>query len=224
MLYIIPTPIGSLSELSPQISELLSTVSYIASEDPRSTQRLLTALSISSRAKILHIHEKNEFEQLPMVLTLLKNGESIAMMSEAGMPGLQDPGMLLIQQCAQRQLPYQVIPGPSAVTTAVVAAGIPFDSFSFTGYFPRKDGDKAKLLSHYTSLKGKHLLVFFESPHRIDKTLKWLAANHPLSHLVICREMGKVHEQIHRGSPEELLAFDYKGEMTVVLSLRTLSH
>ncbi|KXK08146.1 MAG: Ribosomal RNA small subunit methyltransferase I [Microgenomates bacterium OLB22] len=223
MLYIIPTPIGSLSELSPQIYELLTNVSYIACEDPRSLQRLLTTLSITSQAKILHIHQKNEFEQLPFLISLLERGEAIALMSDAGLPGLQDPGMLLIHQCAMKGLPYSVIPGPSAITTAVVAAGIHFDSFSFSGYFPRKDGDKARLLAQYSNIKGKHLLVFFESPHRIKHTLGWFNDMYPFAELIVCRELGKLHEHVHRGSVTELQKQDYKGEMTIVLSISSLT-
>lgn len=216
MLYLCATPIGNLQDVTLRVLEVLKSAEVVACEDTRHTRLLLDRYGI--RAQLVSFHDHNEEQRLAALLPLLRAGKDVALVSDAGMPGLSDPGFSLVRACVAAGLPVTALPGPSAVSTALVLSGLPADRFAFVGFLARS---KAKLVQEVAAFDGTGAaLVAFESPRRIRASLAALGERWPERRLAVCRELTKVHEEVVRGTAEEvsaILAEPVRGEIVVVL-------
>lgn len=200
MLTIVPTPIGNLADITLRALETLKTADWIACEDTRHTKRLLDHYQITGR--LMAIHDHNEDKQIPEVIAKLTNGESIALVSDAGMPLVSDPGYRVLRAVRQAELPVTVLPGASAPVTALVASGLPPYPHRFSGFLPVKKGKRSKELA--AALARPETAIFFESPHRIQSTLELMTALAPEQHVVVARELTKKFETIHAAPAKDL--------------------
>ena len=221
MLYVCATPIGNLDDVSPRVLAALGAVELIAAEDTRRTRRLLSRFDLHTPLTSLFAH--NEAEKTERVLGLLRQGRDVALVTDAGMPGVADPGARLVARAAAEGLPLTVLPGPSAVTTALVASGLAGDEgFRFVGYLPRRAADLARSAAQWR--RGGGVVVAFESPRRLAASLARLAVLIPGARAAVCRELTKVHEEVLRGSLDDLAAEiaareEVRGEVTLVVDL-----
>ena len=218
-LYIVTTPIGNLEDITLRALRILGEVDLIAAEDTRHTRKLLSHFDISTRMVSYHIH--NEHRKTEQLLDQIDDGLKIAMVSDAGTPGIADPGFLLVREAVKRGIEPIVIPGVSSVIFAAAAAGLPIDKFSFYGFLPVKSGRKANTLKKIAEIG--YTAVIFESPHRITKTLNAIANEiGPETPVAVVREATKLHEEILRGPAAELAATHaerkWKGECVIVIS------
>lgn len=224
MLYIVGTPIGNLDDLSIRQAKTIASVDVILTEDTRSTGKLLERIKSSFSfdrnpdQRLISYYKEKEFEKLPEVLDLIKGGKNIALISESGMPLISDPGSLLVKELIKRNIKFEVIPGPNAAVTALVHSGFNITNFTFLGFLPKKESQIKKLFSAIRP-SNHSTIVFYESPNRINNTLKILDELFPTSEVVIARELTKKFEEIIRGKPKNLIGKKYKGELTVVLYL-----
>ncbi len=215
MLRVCPTPIGNLGDITLRVLEVLRAADLIAAEDTRRTRQLLTRYGISK--PLVSFYEHNELNRLPELLERLRRGEEIALVSDAGMPGICDPGYSLISAALDERLDVEVLPGPSALDTALVASGFATDSFVFLGYLPRKQGEMAKALAFIAA--QNRTCVAYESPHRLARTLTAAANVLGDSRVAVCRELTKKFGEVSRGSAGELAANlpeKVKGEIVLV--------
>ncbi len=228
MLYIVGTPIGNLFDLSLRQAETLISADLVLAEDTRSAQTLLSKapalFKLQSRVdqKIISYYKENEFEKLPEILEILRLNKSVVLISESGMPLISDPGYLLLKEVIKQGLAYTVIPGPTALVTALVHSGFKSKSFMFLSFLPKKESELKQIIEKIikvNKLDKKTVFIFYESPKRINKTLTLLDQNVPEAEVVICREITKKFEEIARGKPKELLERNYKGEITVILKI-----
>lgn len=219
MLYLVPTPIGNLEDITVRAIEVLKSVDYILAEDTRKTQILLRHYEIDARTTSYHQH--NEKKKLKAVLTHLKEGKKVALVSDAGMPGISDPGFLLVRACTEEDIIVSSLPGPNALTAALVASGLPSDQFYFAGFLPHKKGRKKKWENLATR---KETIIAYESPYRIEKFLMECGTYLGDDRLVcIARELTKIHEEYIRGTVSEVKDIldereSIKGEMVVVIA------
>jgi 16S rRNA (cytidine1402-2'-O)-methyltransferase len=217
-LYIVATPIGNLGDITLRARDCLAGVDTIACEDTRHSGVLLQHLGI--RKPLLSIHEHNEASRSAQLIGELQTGRSAAYISDAGMPGVSDPGQRLVNACIRAGVTVEVIPGPSAVTTALIGSGFPADAFFFGGFLPVKSGQRERALTK--ALEREETTVFFESPHRIDGTLEMLARIAPESLICVARELTKKFEEFRRGSAAEVhahyRAHPAKGEICLVIA------
>ena len=217
MLYLVATPIGNLGDISGRALEILRTVDLIAAEDTRHSGNLLKHFEI--KARLTSYHQHNEARRTAELIEELSAGRSIALITDAGMPGVSDPGHRLLRACIERGLPYSVIPGPSAVLTALIGSGFDSSQFFFGGFLPVKSGQRERELTH--AAERPETTVFFESPHRLLKTLD--AATRILSDRKLCvaRELTKQFEEYRIGDAATLLthysAHPPKGEIALVI-------
>ncbi|MFJ4102331.1 16S rRNA (cytidine(1402)-2'-O)-methyltransferase [Amycolatopsis japonica] len=214
------TPLGDVRDASPRLSEALATADVIAAEDTRRLRSLTAALDVSPVGRVVSFYEDVETARLPKLLKSLQAGETVLLVTDAGMPSVSDPGFRLVAACVEADVPVTCLPGPSAVTTALALSGLPCDRFCFEGFAPRKPGERAKWLG---SLKDEpRTAVFFESPHRLASTLADAAdVLGPERRAAVCRELTKTYEEVKRGTLPELAAWaaeGVKGEITVVLA------
>ncbi|MEX0620656.1 MAG: 16S rRNA (cytidine(1402)-2'-O)-methyltransferase [Solirubrobacterales bacterium] len=205
-LTVCPTPIGNMDDVSKRVREALVGADYIACEDTRRTGRLLELMEISPRPRLVSNHEGNEASRATELVKRIERGDRIALVSDAGMPAISDPGYRLIRACIDRGLEIVVLPGPSVVPVALVASGLPSNRWRFEGFLPKRAGEMERVLNSVETV------VAFESPRRISKTLAALAAIAPEREAAVCREMTKLHEEVSRGTLSEL-ALRYKGEV-----------
>jgi 16S rRNA (cytidine1402-2'-O)-methyltransferase len=217
-LYLVATPIGNLEDISLRALRILGEVALIAAEDTRHTRKLLTHHKISAR--MVSLHEHNEQAQTPSLLARLQSGESIAVVSDAGTPGLSDPGTALVNAAAAAGIPVITIPGPNAFIAALVVSGLPPTPVTFLGFLPSTQGERQRVLETVRSLP--HTLVFYEAPHRLLETLQALCAVWGEGRqAAVAREMTKVHEEVLRGSLRDALeyfsAHPPRGEFTLVV-------
>lgn len=216
---LVPTPIGNLGDITHRAVEALQQADIIACEDTRHTSRLLAHLEISGK-KLVSLHDHNEARRIPELLDAVGEGQTVAVVSDAGMPAVSDPGYRLIQACLEADAPFVVLPGPSAVLTALVGSGFPVHSFQFHGFLPVKKGKRLKAMT--AGLEADGTTLFFESPHRILSTLEILAEHHPDARVCVARELTKKFETYHRGTAPELLAHFQshppKGEIVLLLT------
>jgi len=214
-LFVVGTPIGNLEDLSQRVIRVLREADRIAAEDTRHTKKLLTHLGI--HGKPLESIESHQIAaRVEGLVARLLNGESIALVTDAGMPGVSDPGSLLVRAARERGVRVESVPGPSAVTTAVAASGLVDGPFRFVGFLPRKGSSRAEALEliRYTA----EAVVLFEAPSRAQRTLADLAANQPTRECCVGRELTKLHEEFVWGTLSELSARDsWRGELTLVL-------
>lgn len=219
MLSIVSTPIGNLEDITLRAIRTLKEADFVVAEDTRHSGILLKKYDI--KTPLLSFHSHSSESQLEKLLELLRDGKNLALISDAGTPGISDPGYLLIKNVVENNIPLTVIPGPSAVITAVVASGLPCHRFLYLGYLPLKKGRK-KLLAELKEIP--YTVVFYEAPHRLLKTLEELHAVLGAERkIAICREMTKVFEEIFRGTlAEAKVHFELKkprGEFTIVIGV-----
>lgn len=227
MLYIVSTPIGNLDDLSIRQAKTLINSDIILAEDTRSAKILLDAikdrfpkLTVNHLQLTISYYKEKEFEKLPEVIEWLKQSKNISLISESGTPLLNDPGYLLVKACIKEEIPFAVIPGPSAVINSLILSGFNPKEFLFFGFFPKKQGQKLHYINIMESVKKlvpDCVFVFYESSQRINETLRYIDTSKLNVEIVICREMTKKFEEIIRGKAEELLKRNYKGELTVVI-------
>lgn len=219
-LYIAATPIGNLGDVTYRLAELLKTVDIIACEDTRKAQFLLSHLGIQPAGRLVSFFEHNEEQRLRQLVTELKSGSRVLMISDAGMPSVSDPGYVLVRAAIENEIAFTVLPGPSAVTTALVASGIEVDRFTFEGFLSRKAGERKEQLRRL--LSEERTMVFFESGHRITETIDaMLEVFGEERSVAICRELTKTYEEIFRGTLSEAVEYasrDVRGEITIVLA------
>ena len=216
-LYLVPTPIGNLADLTDRARQILSQSNRILAEDTRRTQKLLQYIGI--KKSLISCHEYNEKRRIQSVILAIKNGEALSLVSDSGMPTLSDPGFPLVRSLIAEGIHVEALPGASVVPTALAVSGLPTDRFIFEGFFPRAKGKAKKLAESWK--EEKRTIIFFESPYRIAKTLNLLFEILSNRKLVICRELTKLHEEIIRSDLETLSKESknrqWKGEITVVL-------
>ena len=218
MLSLVGTPIGNLSDASPRVLDTLWQADVLLCEDTRVTSKLLARFGI--RVPLERCDENVIGRRAAAVLDRVAEGGRVAFVSDAGMPGVSDPGQRLVDEALDRGLPVEVIPGPSAVTCALVASGLAMDHFFFEGFLPRKTGERARRLSALAAVPGA--LVIYESPHRVTATLDAIAEAFPARRVALVRELTKVHEECVRGRAPELAGRvrergELKGECVVVV-------
>jgi 16S rRNA (cytidine1402-2'-O)-methyltransferase len=218
ILYVVSTPIGNLDDITLRALRTLRDVDLIAAEDTRRTRKLLSRFDIHT--PLVSYFEHNEFKRMDKLLSHLKGGKDIALVSDAGTPGISDPGYRLIQEAIKRDMPVIPIPGPSAAIAALSVAGLPTDSFTFIGFLPRKGGKRKKLLDKMADSSWTSIL--YESPHRLMKTLGELLAACGDRQIVVTRELTKAFEEVIRGAISEVIDIlkgrRIKGEITIVLA------
>jgi 16S rRNA (cytidine1402-2'-O)-methyltransferase len=213
-LVVCPTPIGNLEDVTLRVLGALRDADVVACEDTRHTRVLLDRHGISAR--LVSLHEHNERERARELVERIRGGEVVALVSDAGTPLVSDPGFALVRECLAAGVAVDVLPGPSAVLTALVASGMPTESWRFVGFLPRKAAERERLLE-----RAEETLVAFESPRRLAATLAQLAALDPERPLAVCRELTKLHEEVRRGSAADL-AEHYResaprGEVVIVV-------
>jgi 16S rRNA (cytidine1402-2'-O)-methyltransferase len=219
MIFLVPTPIGHLADMTFRAVQTLREVDWIAAEDTRQTVKLLRHYQIENRMVPLHQH--NEHHKIPALLDNLKaSGQRMAYVTDAGMPGISDPGFLIVREALARQIPVQALPGPTAVIPALVASGLPCDRFVFEGFLPVQKGRKTRILALQSEART---IVLYESPHRIRQTLQGLAeVLGPERQACIARELSKLHEEFLRGTLAELISHyeihTPKGEYVLVVA------
>ena len=214
-LYVVGTPIGNLEDLSPRAARVLGEVSLVAAEDTRVARRLLNHLG--ARPRLLSFNEHNWRERLEPVLRALADGD-VALVSDAGMPGVSDPGRELVAAAATHGFRVESVPGPSAVTTALAVSGLPADAFQFLGFLTRRRRERQRLL--HEAAASPLTQVAFEAPHRLRATLEDVALAFGDRPVAVCRELTKLHEEVFRGSaPEALEHFQSpRGEFVLVIA------
>ena len=218
MLYLIATPIGNLGDITYRAVETLESCDEVWCEDTRQTAKLLNHLAI--KKPLVTCHEYTQKEKAPQLLEKLRAGLSIAYVSDAGMPGISDPGAVLVQACMAAGLPYTVLPGPSAVLTAAVLSGLSLARFTFFGFLPREGRPRAKALADLVACGCTAIL--YESPHRVKDTLRDVLAAAGDCSCALVRELTKVHESCHRGLITEVLPGlpdEVKGECVLLFSI-----
>jgi 16S rRNA (cytidine1402-2'-O)-methyltransferase len=213
-LVVCPTPIGNLEDVTLRVLSALREADVVACEDTRRTRKLLDRYGVS--ATLVSYHEHNEDRRAAELVARMQAGETVALVSDAGMPLVSDPGFVLVRACVAAGLAVEVLPGPSAAIAALVASALPADQWRFAGFLPRKKGDLRRALS-----EAGGTVVAFESPRRVPGTLALLAELDPEREVAVCRELTKIHEEVVRGTAAEL-AERYssgppKGEVVLVL-------
>lgn len=219
ILYIVPTPVGNLADMTYRAVEVLRSVDLILAEDTRTSSILLQHYGIEGR--VLSHHKFNEHQTSAQIKKqILEEGLSVALISDAGTPGISDPGFLLVRECAAEGIEVQTLPGATACIPAIVSSGLPCDRFCFEGFLPQKKGRSTRL----EALKEEtRTMIFYESPYRLVKTLEQFAeAFGPDRACCVSREISKLHETHHRGTITELLNYFYenepKGEIVITLA------
>lgn len=218
-LYLVPTPIGNLGDMTFRAVETLQTVDLIAAEDTRNTQKLLNHFQIETHQ--ISFHEHNTAERIPEFVTKLKAGISIAQVSDAGMPSISDPGKELVKACVSENIPVVPLPGANAGLTALIASGIEPQPFYFYGFLPRKDKEQRAELKQLAQVRVTS--IYYEAPHRIKKTLKnFVSEFGPNRQAALGRELTKKHEEFIRGTLAELLQWaneeQIRGEFVIIVA------
>lgn len=218
-LIIVGTPIGNLGDLTPRVAQAFEAADAICCEDTRVTSKLLAHLGISR--PLVRCDENVIASRSPELIGRMLAGDVIAFASDAGMPSVSDPGQVLVDAAREAGVDVEVIPGPSACVTALVASGIPCEHFYFEGFLPRKHGERVRRLSQLAAIPGA--LLFYESPHRVAASLEALAEVFPARQVALCRELTKLHEEVLRARAPYLLEQvrergELKGEMVLVVA------
>ncbi len=224
-LYVVSTPIGNRGDFTQRAVETLAKVNCLVAETPLVSKHLLHFLNVRTKL-IIPFRENNRLHQLPKIIKLLQEGKTCALVSDAGYPLIADPGLMLVQAIIAKQIPMEVIPGPSAILTALVASGFSAQRFAFLGYFPRHSRQREKFWQTLLALKeiGLTSVIFFEVPSRLLSTLYFLNRKNNKLKLAIAKELTKPFAHVYRGDVETLLPqFERekpRGEFTVVLGLK----
>ena len=217
-LFVVPTPIGNLGDITLRSIEVLKSADLILAEDTRTSSKLLKHYDIDTPVESFHMH--NEHKKLESIINKLRTDFEIALISDAGTPGISDPGFLLVRECINNEVEVECLPGPTAFVPALVSSGLPCDRFSFEGFLPVKKGRTKRLKELSTETKT---MVFYESPHRILKTLYDLSNYFDVeSQISVSRELTKLYEETFRGTIKESVEHfeknKTKGEFVIVLS------
>ncbi|MDZ8173281.1 16S rRNA (cytidine(1402)-2'-O)-methyltransferase [Microbacterium xanthum] len=219
MIILAATPIGNLGDASSRLVEALEQAPTIAAEDTRTTVRLLAALGVANRPQMIALHDHNEKERAADLVEMARTGD-VLVLSDAGMPTVSDPGFGVVAAAAAAGIGVTVIPGPSAVVTALAVSGLPTDRFTFEGFVPRKPGERARTLAALDA--EPRTMVFFESPSRTAATLHAMVeAFGEDRRVAVCRELTKLHEQVVRGTSAEVAAWadeGVRGEVVIVVA------
>src|SRR5207245_6264106 len=217
MLYVIATPIGNLGDITLRALEVLKSVDLVAAEDTRHSGLLMKHFGI--KKPFISYHEHNEAKRTAELVERLAAGENVALIADAGTPGLSDPGLRLVRECIQRELSFTIIPGPSSILTALVGSGFSTERFSFRGFLPVKTGRRERELR--AAAESDETTIFFESPYRLTKTLAACIDVIPDRQLCIARELTKKFEEFRLGTARELFAYYQahppKGEIVLVV-------
>ena len=200
-LFVVGTPIGNLEDLTPRAARVLGQVDLVAAEDTRVTRRLLNHLGV--KTTLVSYNENNRRERLPTLLEALASGD-VALVTDAGMPGISDPGTELVAKAADEGAAVEAVPGPSAVTTAIAVSGLPGNDFLFLGFLPRKRRERLSRLRD--QVDSPHTLVMFEAPHRVLAALADISEALGDRRISVCRELTKLHEEVFRGTVNEAIA------------------
>lgn len=223
MLYLVSTPIGHLDDLSSRALTILIQCSFIIAEDTNRTQKLLSHYDVSTPTT--SYHEDSSAQKRKQLIKRIQSENPAAYVSDAGNPAIQDPAPGLVKDAVQHDITVRVVPGPSAVTTALASSGFKARQFTFSGYPPRADDTRLQWLK--SRCKSSEILVLFESPHRLKDTLQTLRNNQPNLPLVLCKELTKTHETIYRGTAQEVYREianqQVRGEYTMVLDTRQVN-
>ncbi len=218
MLYVVATPIGNLGDITLRAMEVLKSVDLLAAEDTRHSGLLMKHFGI--KKPFISYHEHNEARRTAELIERLAVGENVALITDAGTPGLSDPGLRLIRECIKRELSFTIIPGPSSILTALVGSGFSTERFSFRGFLPVKGGRRERELR--AAAESADTVIFFESPYRLTKTLAVCTGVMQHRQLCVARELTKKFEEFRRGTAGELLthyeAHPPKGEIVLVIS------
>ena len=198
-IYLVPTPIGNLKDITLRALEALENADEIAAEDTRQTLKLLNHFNI--KKPLFSYHQHNEQGKSEDIIEKLKSGKNIALVTDAGTPGISDPGSVIVQKCIEQDIPFEVLPGATAFTTALVYSGLDTTKFVFRGFIPRETKDRKVLMEEVKD--KKETLIFYESPHRLIDTLDFLSDSLGKRKIAICRELTKLHEDIYRGTIED---------------------
>ena len=216
-LYLVGTPIGNLGDMTDRARETLRTVGLVAAEDTRRTGRLLAHFGIEAR--MVSLFEGNEARRTEELLEKLRSGRDVAVVSDAGMPGLSDPGHRLVRACVEEGIEVRVVPGPTAAVSALVVSGLPADRFAFEGFLPRRAGERRLRLREVA--EDRRTLVLFESPRRVVTLLREVVTELGDRRVAIARELTKLHEEVIRGRASEVLGtiqdLGLRGEVVVVI-------
>ena len=221
-IYLVPTPIGNLGDITLRALEVLKSVDLIAAEDTRQSLKLLNHFNI--KKSLISYHKHNEQGKSEELIDRVRNGENIAVISDAGTPGISDPGSIVLKKCIENGIDVEVLPGATAFTTAIIYSGLDTSAFIFRGFLPRENKEKKEFVE---SLKDRReTIIFYDSPYRVIDTLTFLKENFGNRNIAVCRELTKLHEEIYRGSLEEAICYFNdnipKGEFVLVLQGKSL--
>ena len=217
ILYVVGTPIGNLSDFSPRAQETLAGVDFIAAEDTRVTLKLLNHFGI--KKPLVSYYEHNKYQRGEMICDRIEAGENCALVSDAGMPAISDPGEMLVAQCAERGILVQVVPGPSAVVSALAVSGLPTGRFTFEGFLSTSKKSRREHLEEVRS--ERRTMVFYEAPHKLPSTLEDMLEAWGDRHIALVREISKIHEEVQRTTLRQAAAYyrenTPKGEFVLVI-------
>ena len=218
ILYVVPTPVGNLEDITMRAVRILREADFVLAEDTRTSAKLLKHLEI--QVPMYSHHKFNEHKTVEGVVNRLKAGETIALISDAGTPAISDPGFLVVRECVRNGIEVQCLPGATAFVPALVSSGLPNDRFCFEGFLPQKKGRMTRLVSLQEETRT---MIFYESPYRLVKTLtQFVEYFGPERQVAVCREISKLHEESVRGTLTEVIAHftanEPRGEIVIVLS------
>lgn len=216
-LYLVPTPIGNLKDITLRALETLREVDVIAAEDTRQTLKLLNHFEI--KKSLISYHKFNEQNKSDVIINLLMEGKNVAVVSDAGTPGISDPGSVIVERCIKENIHFEVLPGATAITTALVYSGLDTTKFLFRGFLPRENKERKNIIKDL--LQSQETLIFYEAPHRLIDTLSFLLETFGNRKIAVCRELTKIYEEIYRGTLDESVGYFLKnkprGEFVLVL-------
>lgn len=216
-LFLVGTPIGNLQDITLRALETLKNCDIVAAEDTRQSIKLLNHFNI--KKPLMSYHKFNEKEKSTEIIELIKSGKNVAIITDAGMPGISDPGSVIALKCIEEEVEFEVIPGPTALITALVYSGLDTSKFLFRGFLPRENKDRKAVIEEIKN--ARDTLIFYEAPHRLKSTLEFLLTHLGDRNISICRELTKMHEDIKRCTLSEALNFynesSAKGEYVLII-------
>lgn len=221
-LYLVPTPIGNLKDITLRALETLKEADFIAAEDTRQTLKLLNHFEI--KKPLISYHKFNEQSKSDKIIDLLIEGKNVALVSDAGTPGISDPGSVIVERCIEKMIDFEVLPGATAITTALVYSGLDTTKFLFRGFLPRENKER-KIIAEEL-LQSQETLIFYEAPHRLLDTLTFLLDTFGDRKVAVCRELTKMYQEIHRDTLKQALLYftqnKPRGEFVLVLEGKKL--
>ena len=216
-LYLVPTPIGNLKDITLRALEVLENVDEIAAEDTRTSLKLLNHFNI--KKTLFSYHKHNEQGKSLDIITKLSNGVNIALITDAGTPGISDPGSVIVEKCIEENIDFEVLPGATAITTALVYSGLDTTKFVFRGFLPRENKERNPIIEEIKNVRDT--LIFYEAPHRLLSTLEYIKENLGDRRIALCRELTKLHEEIFRGRISDAMGYFVenrpRGEFVLVI-------